>query len=337
MRNILNIGIIGCGKHVRNFHIPSLLRLKNKYKITGLFDPNYSRAKNLKKKFKIKKLYSSVTNLLNDKDIDVVDICSPPKFHYYQILKSIKKDKHVMVEKPMVIKSLNLKKIIKKNKSYKKNIFCLQQQNFRNETEVLKKFLKNKEKKLGRLLGIKAKAHVNFPKQINNSFTDKSISGGGPLIDQGSHIIGLVGHLFNYPKIKNIKTILFKKKNIKKKNFVFNIETAARLKLIFENKIYFEFDTSYLKRKKKNDFNINFLFDKFSITWPNLNYIDHQKREKKIKITKNKFLASDKQFIHFHNIIKKNHKPLVSLSNILYIVKLIEDSYKLSKVIKINE
>ena len=217
MRNILNIGIIGCGKHVRNFHIPSLLRLKNKYKITGLFDPNYSRAKNLKKKFKIKKLYSSVTNLLNDKDIDVVDICSPPKFHYYQILKSIKKDKHVMVEKPMVIKSLNLKKIIKKNKSYKKNIFCLQQQNFRNETEVLKKFLKNKEKKLGRLLGIKAKAHVNFPKQINNSFTDKSISGGGPLIDQGSHIIGLVGHLFNYPKIKNIKTILFKKKNIKKK------------------------------------------------------------------------------------------------------------------------
>ena len=122
MRNILNIGIIGCGKHARNFHIPSLLRLKNKYKITGLFDPNYSRAKNLKKKFRIKKLYSSVTNLLNDKDIDVVDICSPPKFHYYQILKSIKKNKHVMVEKPMVLKSLDLKKIIKINLKLKKKI-----------------------------------------------------------------------------------------------------------------------------------------------------------------------------------------------------------------------
>ena len=100
--------------------------------------------------------------------------------------------------------------------NYIKKIFCLQQQNFRDETDALKKFLKEK-KILGRLLEIKATANVNLPKQSNNSFTDKKISGGGPLIDQGSHIIGLVAYLLNYPKIKNLKTILFKKRSIKKK------------------------------------------------------------------------------------------------------------------------
>ena len=337
MRKILNVGIVGCGKHARDFHIPSLLRLKNKFNITGLFDPDFSKTKNLKRKFKIKKLYTSFISLLNDKEIDVIDICSPPKYHYDQILRSIKKNKHVMVEKPIVIKSLNLKKIIDKNKLYKKKIFCLQQQNFRDETDALKKFLKEKKKILGRLLEIKATANVNLPKQSNNSFTDKKISGGGPLIDQGSHIIGLVAYLLNYPKIKNLKTILFKKRSIKKKNFIFNIETSAVLKLLFNNKINFEFNTSYFLKKRKNNFYITFLFEKSLIIWPSLDYFDYFMKKKKIKILKGKLLASDKQFAHVYNVIKNKHKPIVSLSNSLYTVKLIEDGYKFSKVMKINE
>ena len=51
MRKILNVGIIGCGKHARDFHIPSLLRLKNKFNITGLFDPDFSKTKLRNRKF----------------------------------------------------------------------------------------------------------------------------------------------------------------------------------------------------------------------------------------------------------------------------------------------
>ena len=50
MRNILNVGIIGCGKHADSFHIPSFLRLKNKYRIIGFYDLNKNRANYLKKK-----------------------------------------------------------------------------------------------------------------------------------------------------------------------------------------------------------------------------------------------------------------------------------------------
>lgn len=334
MRNILNIGIIGCGKHVRNFHIPSLLRLKNKYKITGLFDPNYSRAKNLKKKFKIKKLYRSVTNLLNDKDIDVVDICSPPKFHYYQILKSIKKDKHVMVEKPMVLKSADLKEIIKINLKKKKKILCLQQQNFRHETQNLLNFFKMNKKKIGKIKFIHGKAHVPIPDQVNSSFTNKKISGGGPLIDQGSHIIGLVVNIMKYPIISKIKSFIFKRKNSYNKNTIFNVENAAYLEVLFKNQTHFLFETSYNK-KKISDFQINFYFKEGSINWPSLKYNFKKKiKIKKIKKVNSKIFASDAQFKHFYDIVKTKKKPITSLTNSLYLVKLIEDSYKKSILIK---
>ena len=134
-----------------------------------------------------------------------------------------------------------------------------------------------------------------------------------------------------------MKTILFKKRSIKKKNFIFNIETSAVLKLLFNNKINFEFNTSYFLKKRKNNFYITFLFEKSLIIWPSLDYFDYFMKKKKIKILKGKLLASDKQFAHVYNVIKNKHKPIVSLSNSLYTVKLIEDGYKFSKVMKINE
>ena len=52
-----------------------------------------------------------------------------------------------MVEKPFVIKNVEMNEIIKISKNKKLKIMCLQHQRFRNETIALKKFL-NKNKYL---------------------------------------------------------------------------------------------------------------------------------------------------------------------------------------------
>ena len=334
MTNILNIGIIGCGKHADNFHIPSFLRLKNKYRIIGFYDLNINRANYLKKKYKVGNVYSSLDSLLKDKLIDVVDICSPPTFHYNQIVKSLKNNKHVMVEKPMVLKSIELKKIINLNLKHKKKILCLQQQNLRDETKILLSFFRKNKKKLGKLILIDGKANVKIPKQIGNSFTNKKISGGGPLIDQGSHILGLITNILKYPKIRKMKSLIFKKKKIKKKNFIFNIEHAAHLNILFKNNINFLFETSYCYQKKINEFLINFYFKKGFINWPKLEYkFINSKKIKKINYKLPLKLASDNQFNHFYEIIKYNKKPVTSLINSLYLVRLIETCYSRSKII----
>ena len=71
-----------------------------------------------------------------DNSIDTIDICSPPRFHFNQIV-SMEANKNVMVEKPMVLKTKELKQIIKINKKYKKTILCLQQQIMRRNKKLI--------------------------------------------------------------------------------------------------------------------------------------------------------------------------------------------------------
>ena len=272
--------------------------------------------------------------MLTDKNVDVINICSPAKFHSKQIIEAIKADKDVMVEKPMVLKSSDLKKIIKINSKKKRKILCLQQQNFRHETQNLLKFFKINRKKIGKINFIHGKAHVKIPDQVNSSFTNKKISGGGPLIDQGSHIIGLVVNIMKYPIISKIKSFIFKRKNYYNKNTIFNVENAACLDVLFKNQTRFLFETSYNK-KKINDFQIDFYFKDGSINWPSLKYNFKKKiKIKKIYKVNSKLLASDTQFKQFYDIVKLKKKPITSLINSLYLIKLIEDSYKKSKLIK---
>ena len=40
-------------------------------------------------------------DLLNDNEIDIIDICTPPYAHEEMIIKSLNADKHVICEKPM--------------------------------------------------------------------------------------------------------------------------------------------------------------------------------------------------------------------------------------------
>ena len=96
----------------------------------------------------------------------------------------------------------------------------------------------------------------------------------------------------------------------------------------------FLFETSYNK-KKINDFQIDFYFKDGSINWPSLKYNFKKKiKIKKIYKVNSKLLASDTQFKHFYDIVKLKKKPITSLINSLYLIKLIEDSYKKSKLIK---
>ena len=45
---------------------------------------------------------TSIDDILNDKEIDVVDICTPPYMHKDEIVKAMRAGKHVICEKPLV-------------------------------------------------------------------------------------------------------------------------------------------------------------------------------------------------------------------------------------------
>lgn len=322
----LQVAIIGCGKHPYNFHIPSFKRLSSKFKIIGVYDKNLKRAEITKKKFKIKKIYKKIDDLINDNEIDLVDICSPATKHYSHILRLIKKQyKNIIVEKPFVTQIKHFDHLIK-NKKKNLKLICLGQQRYREETQSLKKFLIKNKMKLGNLLRIEGKAiyRSKIPEQIENSFTNKNLSGGGPLIDHGSHILDLIFYLFPNLEVKKIYPYLFK--NNLKKNIVYNVEESALVNILFSNKVVLNFETSYISPRPKDDFGLSLYFQRGYVTWPNLKcFYVNKVNSQKIKFNKNK-LASDNQFLKIYELIKKNKK--YNLASTRKVIKIIEYCYK---------
>ena len=87
-----------------------------------------------------------------------------------------------------------------KFKKKRLKITCLLHSRFRDETNILKQFITKNTQKFGKLVKISVKLTISitFQKQHNYSFTNKKISGGGPMIDHGSHLIDLIIYLFKF-------------------------------------------------------------------------------------------------------------------------------------------
>ena len=77
------------------------------------------KIKFLKKKYPGKIITKDENVIFKDPSINLVSIASYDDFHYSQIIKSLKNNKNIIVEKPMCLKFNQLKeiyKILKKKK-----------------------------------------------------------------------------------------------------------------------------------------------------------------------------------------------------------------------------
>ncbi len=93
---MLKIGVLGVG-HLGKIHIRCINDLPV-FEIVGFFDPNDAVAEEVEKTYGLKR-FLNVDELISQ--VDVVDIVTPTSFHYELAKKSIKKLKHIFIEKPV--------------------------------------------------------------------------------------------------------------------------------------------------------------------------------------------------------------------------------------------
>ena len=199
------------------------------------------------------KCFSKLSRIDNMKHLDNIDfdfgvITSPNIFHYEQIDYLLRRNKPVFVEKPMVI---NLKQLENLNKYYDlSNIFVsfnlryleqtssLLQTDFHNCKDLEIKWLKNL--------------------MPNNTWSlNRALSGGGILLDWGTHAIDLLYYLFN-EELK-FKSILFHER----KN---NIDLSFELKLKCEER-NINIQMSWVETNNNIPFSIYFNDEQSKIIW----------------------------------------------------------------------
>ncbi len=92
----LKYAIIGCGSagKVHGFHFSK----HPKIQCIAVLDVRRDNALYFQKNFGFHKIYDTYQDLLSNESLDVVSICTPPKFHAEQIRAAAKKKIHILCE-----------------------------------------------------------------------------------------------------------------------------------------------------------------------------------------------------------------------------------------------
>lgn len=147
---MLTIGYIGNGKSVNRYHLPFVLQRKNKIKVKTIFNRNI-RHDDWEQIPGI--VYTEdINELLNDKEIDVIVICTHHEFHHKYAMLVLEHGKHCLVEKPFTENSEQAKEIFALAKE--KNLVVQAYQNRRFDSDFLTVQKVIESQKLGELIEV---------------------------------------------------------------------------------------------------------------------------------------------------------------------------------------
>ena len=193
----VNWGIIGLGSIALKF--ASGFRDVKNANLKGISSKNLNKLNDFKKKFKIKEnfCFLDYEKLIDCEDIDIIYIALPHSYHYEWIIKSIKKEKKILVEKPATINFTQIKEI--KNYLAGKNIFFAEGFMYRYHPQILKIIDLINTSTIGNLLSMESYFGMNIlekknflgikkTKKINesNRLFNKDL-GGGVILDLGCY------------------------------------------------------------------------------------------------------------------------------------------------------
>lgn len=207
----MNIAIIGAGLigKKRALALPSKINLKT------ICDIDEQKGKQLAKELGCN-FEKNWQVILEDKKINAVFICTTNNYLSKIAVSAIKADKHVLVEKPGARNIDELQKIVKAYQM--KKVVVMFGFNHRYHPAILKAKALIDYNKFGKVLFIRARyghgGRLGYEKEWRFK---KDISGGGELLDQGSHLIdlvnffcgrmnnvvGLISHLFWKSKVED--------------------------------------------------------------------------------------------------------------------------------------
>ncbi len=184
----LRVGIIGTGFGVK-VHVPSMA-YHDKFEVVAIAGRNYEKTKKIAAQLDIPKPYEKWEQLIEDKEIDIVSVTTPPYLHYPMAKHALEHNKHLLLEKPTTETALEAKKLIRIAES--KELIGMICHEFRFLPMIgMTRDLINGNK-IGEVREIYLQNFFGFfnnPLQFRNKWLLDSIYEGGILGAIGSHMI----------------------------------------------------------------------------------------------------------------------------------------------------
>jgi len=192
-------------------HLPSMAKFSDNVEFVAFCDILEDRAKEAAEKYGVSdaKVFTDYKQMLENSNLDVVHVCTPNAMHCEISCAALEAGNHVMCEKPMAITASDALKMVNTAKKTGKMLTIGYQNRFRDDSLYLKKLADAGD--LGEIYYGKAHAIRRRGVPTWGVFLDKSLQGGGPLIDIGTHALDLTLWMMENYKPRTVLGASFEK------------------------------------------------------------------------------------------------------------------------------
>ncbi len=260
---MINIAIIGVG-NIAETHMLAY-RANPEVNVVAFCDINPDRLAFMGKKWGVTKLFTDMNEMFAAvPEIEAVSVCTWNAAHAPCTIAALKAGKHVLCEKPMAMNAKEAQEMADTAKECGKLLMIGFVRRHGNDAKIVREFLDSDY--FGELYYTKA-TYLRRNGNPGGWFGNKELSGGGPLIDLGVHVIDLVRFMLGNPKPVSVYGATFQKlfdrPDIKAtKDYrstgasdkdICNVEDLASAMIRFDNGAVLSIEAAFSLNIKKNE------------------------------------------------------------------------------------
>ena len=244
MRTPVRVGVVGLS--MGRYHVERYC-LHPEAKVQAVCDTDLELARRTGADFGIPQVFSSFEEFLEKAEIDAVSIVVPNVYHKPMTLAALDRGWHVMCEKPMALNTAEALEMQARVKATGLKFMIHFNQRFRPEHLYFRKVIESGD--LGRIYYASAgwRRMRNIP-GLGGWFTQKAMSGGGPLIDLGVHMLDLTRWITGRPKVTTVSASISGFLGTKiglEQGKLFDVEDFANALIRFDNGLTLHLEVSW--------------------------------------------------------------------------------------------
>ncbi len=193
----LRVGVVGCGQIAENAHLPNFACHPD-VELVAVADRNWERVEHCSHRFGASLVFGSFEAMLEAANLDAVSICVPNKFHAPYAIAALERGVHVLCEKPPAMTGEEAAAMATVARRSGRVLTFGFHYRWGAEARAIKRFVDARD--LGEIHAARAVALRRRGIPGWGAFSDKTLQGGGPLMDIGVHVLDLALWLMGHPK-----------------------------------------------------------------------------------------------------------------------------------------
>lgn len=346
---MVKVALIGCGGIAKGAHIPGYKNIDNA-EVVAVCDILPERMDEAESKLgKTVKKYTDYKELIEKEDIDMADICTPNYLHADIAIYALEHGVNAFSEKPDTISVERVLDMKRAQEESGKHLMVMRNNRYWPSAKELKAMVENGdfgEIYTGRCGWIRRRG---IPGK-GGWFTTKEMSGGGPLIDLGVHMIDLAVYLMGNPRAVSVSGCTYNKfadsedkgDSVHSKfgdaveDGIFDVEDLAIGFIKFENGASLQIEFSWASNIKRETTFVELRGTKLGTKWSNGSYelYDGGKGSTFKNVFKKAGQYSKYKNIHgenlkhFVNVIENKEKPDFTIDQGVNMIKILDAIYK---------